>query len=273
MQKHIILGVRCEALSVEEEDVKKGKNLVNVTVSHFEELGNETLIYGDLDSNASKFGTTKTGVIIKATSNHGYRPGDVIKAYVNLDKAHYFDSKTEVTILPRIPSESVIPAEIKGGKIHLIDTKIDVPTAMPLEEGRVNLVAPIDSISLGEGPYKAKVAKVEVVEGKHLVYLSYGEELIFVIGDDTIKVGDEIKFSIDLEKVTIETKDNENVLLPLVDKDTVFSTFVNFKTAYGVTQKDEFLKIRDESVRKVVEEYEAKEKALLDARDTTCFSR
>ena len=260
-QKDIILGVRCEALSVEEEDVSKGVNLINVTVSHFEELGNETLIYGDLDSNASKFGTTKTGVIIKATSNHGFKPGDVVKAYIDLDKAHYFDSETESTILPRIPSESVIPVKIDN-KLHLINTSIEVPPYVSINNFEGNLVAPIDAIHLGEGNFKAEVAKIEEIEGKHLVYLSYKDEIIFVLGDGSQKVGDKINFSIDFEKTTIQDSSGNDVVTPLIEKDTLLSTFVNFKTAYGVTQNEEFLRIRDEKVNIVNEKYNVLEENL-----------
>ena len=41
--------------------------------------------------------------------------------------------------------------------------------------------------------------------------------------------------------------------------DTIYSSFVNFKTAYGQTQNPDFLRIREEGVALVNEEYEAKE--------------
>ena len=43
----VTMGVRCEDLSIEPEDVKDGKNLIDMRITHFEELGNETLVYGD----------------------------------------------------------------------------------------------------------------------------------------------------------------------------------------------------------------------------------
>ena len=261
-QSPIIFGIRCEALSVEEEDLAKGKNIIDVTVSHFEELGNETLIYGDLDSNASKFGTTKTGVIIKATSNKGYRPGDKIKVYVDLDRAHYFDAETEMTILPRIPSESVVPATIQDSKMTLINKTIAIPPAIDCESFKGNVIVPIDSIHLSEGDFEAVISKIENVDGKLLVYLSYGDELLFVLGDETLKVGDKVKFSIDIEKTTLQTEEGEEVRLPLIDKDTVYSTFVNFKTAYAADQDPEFVRIKEEGVAEVVAKYDALEEEL-----------
>jgi endonuclease/exonuclease/phosphatase family metal-dependent hydrolase len=46
--------------------VKAAKNLVNVKISHFEELGAETLIYGDFNPEGDGYSETGTRVIIKS---------------------------------------------------------------------------------------------------------------------------------------------------------------------------------------------------------------
>ena len=48
-EKHVIVGLRCENISLDPEVVSKSKNRVKIKVSHFEELGNETLVYGDMN--------------------------------------------------------------------------------------------------------------------------------------------------------------------------------------------------------------------------------
>ena len=107
----VTLGFRCEAVSAEEEDVKSGgDNLVNVIVSHFEELGNETLIYGDLkELEGLTGGESTTTIVIKASSKMGHKPGDVIKARINVEKIHLFDNQSEMTIIPQVPDHDVLP--------------------------------------------------------------------------------------------------------------------------------------------------------------------
>ena len=63
--KEVILGLRCENISLDPTEETKD-NGVDVYVSHFEELGNETLIYAELLSDDHKSKPTK--VIIKGTS-------------------------------------------------------------------------------------------------------------------------------------------------------------------------------------------------------------
>ena len=98
----VTFGFRCEHISLEKEVVESSNHLIDVKISHFEELGNETLIYAELLSDDHKSKPTK--VIIKGTSSYGLKRGDVVKAALNLDKAHVFDSVTEQTINPRIPT-------------------------------------------------------------------------------------------------------------------------------------------------------------------------
>ena len=47
----IYVGLRCENISLDPEVVKNSTTTIDVRVSHFEELGSETLIYADVDLN------------------------------------------------------------------------------------------------------------------------------------------------------------------------------------------------------------------------------
>ncbi|MDE5867919.1 MAG: sn-glycerol-3-phosphate ABC transporter ATP-binding protein UgpC, partial [Anaeroplasmataceae bacterium] len=64
-QTPVVVGLRCEHLSLDPEVVAKSKHLLDVKISHFEELGNETLIYGDINENGDGFKESSTRVIIK----------------------------------------------------------------------------------------------------------------------------------------------------------------------------------------------------------------
>ena len=65
-KEHLWVGLRCENISINENDVKNSHNLMKVKVSHFEELGNETLVYGDLNMKGDGFVESSTRVIIKS---------------------------------------------------------------------------------------------------------------------------------------------------------------------------------------------------------------
>ena len=98
----VIIGLRSEDLSLEPEVVKASLAKIKVRISHFEELGNETLIYADIDLNKASLFESTTRVIIKGTSSYNLAKGDVVEAALKLEKMHIFDAESEETINPRI---------------------------------------------------------------------------------------------------------------------------------------------------------------------------
>ena len=263
----IILGFRCEEVSAEPEDVKGNENIVNVQVSHFEELGNETLIYGDLKEIASLGGESKTPIIIKATSKLGYKPGDMIKARISLEHLHFFDAETEMTIIPQIPHENVLPVEIKNEKMTLFGT-ISKPESIDidyLENGTITI--PLGAIKVNEGNIDAKIILVENHGKTNIAMVEADKKRFFVFVSENAKVGDKLKLSIDYSQATFKDEEEKVVLKPLIDKDELHSTFVNFKTAYGVTKNEQLLKIKEERINKTKEEYALKEQEFFNAKE------
>ena len=254
-QVDVILGLRCEAISCEPEDVAKGDNIVNVRVSHFEELGNETLIYGDLKEIAGLGSTSKTSVIIKATSSHGFKPGDIVKARIDMDKCHLFDSKTENTIIPAIPEEDVLPIDIANGKMNLFgqESKPDALTADLIQKGFASI--PLKAITVGKGAYKGKIKLIQHIDGKNLALITVGDKSLFAFVDAKAKEKDDVSISIDYSQVTLLDKDENVVTEPLNEFDNLEASFVNYKTAYEVTQNPDFEAARSERVGRVNEEY------------------
>ena len=53
--KTVIIGLRAEDISLDEEKVQKSTARIKVKISHTEELGTETLVYGDIDMNGDGF--------------------------------------------------------------------------------------------------------------------------------------------------------------------------------------------------------------------------
>ena len=254
-EKDIILGFRCEAISADEEEIAKGDNIVNVTISHFEELGNETLIYGDLKEIEGLGAESKTSVIIKAPSKMGHVAGDVIKARVNVEKIHLFDAESEMTIIPAIPEENVLPVKVLDGQMELFGkgvkpASIDVDI---LEEGTISL--PLSALKAGEGSVQAKVLLVEEHKEGRLAMVEAGDKKLFLFVGENVKKGDKINFSVDYSRATFKDKEEKTVCSPLPERDKLIARFVNLKTAYENTQDKQFLDIQDQRVKEVEEKY------------------
>ncbi len=254
-EKDITLGFRCEAVSADEEELAKGDNIVNVTISHFEELGNETLIYGDLKEIEGLGGESATSIVIKAASKMGHVPGDVIKARVDVEKIHLFDSKTEMTIIPPIPSENVLPVSIVNEKMTLFGT-VTKPESIPvdyLENGTIAI--PLTAIKVGEGNLEGKVELVEKQGKQYLALAKVEDKKMFVFVDENTKVGDKLKLSIDYSRATFKDDKEMVVASPLAERDNMYAQFVNLKTAIEVTGNNDLNKIKEERVAAVNEKY------------------
>ncbi len=253
--KNIVLGFRCEAVSA--EDVKDGDNVVDVVISHFEELGNETLIYGDLKEVSGLGGESTTGIIIKASSKMGHVPGDVIKAKIDVSKIHLFDAETEMTIIPPVPDHNVLPVEIINGKMNLFgnETKPDSIPVDILQKGTISI--PLNAIKVNEGKVEGKIVLVEQHKDKYLALVESNGKKLFLFVDENAKVGDKVTFSIDYSRATFKDENEQLVASPLIEKDELNATFVNLKTAYEVTKNEQFNKIKDERVIAVEEKYKA----------------
>ena len=71
----------------------------------------------------------------------GHKTGDVIKAKIDINHIHLFDSKTEMTIIPPIPASNVMPINIIDGQMDLFG-KQKKPESIPLDilkEGFIDL--------------------------------------------------------------------------------------------------------------------------------------
>ena len=271
----VCLGFRCEAVSAENIN-PKDDNVVDVIVSHFEELGNETLIYGDLKQLEGLGEETKTGIIIKAPSKMGYKTGDVIKAKIDVERIHLFDAKSEMTIIPPIPESNVMPINVIDGQMDLFG-KQSKPEAIPVEilkEGFIDL--PLSALKQDDnGSIEGKILLLEDHgESGLLAMIQVADKKLFAFVNEGAKVGDKVKFLVDYSKASFRDKDNIVIATPLAERDNLKATFVNLKTAHEVTKDDKLLKIQEERVKKVEEEYakifedfnKEKESALSEAK-------
>lgn len=269
--KDIILGFRCEAVSAEEEELAKGDNIVNVTISHFEELGNETLIYGDLKEIEGLGGESTTSIIIKAPNKMGHVPGDVIKARVDVERIHLFDAESEMTIIPPVPDHNVLPVSIENGHMELFG-KATKPESIPVDfvkNGSISL--PLTAFRVGSGEVEAKVLAVEKHRKATIALVSSSGKDFYVFVDDSVKEGDKIKISIDYSKASFFDEEEKLIASPLVERDNLPASFVNFKTAFEVTQDNKFMDIRNQRVAEVSKKH-AEEDAAFEQEKAQALS-
>ena len=257
--KHKVwFGIRCEDISLlGPGDQVNPEDIFNVKISHFEELGNETLIYGDINMNGDGFKETSTRIIIKALNSNGLHIGDVVKAKLNLEKAHFFDINSEVSIVPRIPTLNVISCKINGHELTFDGNTLTLPKVVEVKEGDGQLYLPINALSVDQnGKVNAKVIKIEQVEDKKLAYLKLNERVLFLLVGDDVKVGDEVKLNIDITQITI--KDGEEVLVSTLKKyNEISSTFVNFVTA-NTNEKNKYNPILNSRIEEVNKSFDEK---------------
>ena len=266
-EKDIILGFRCEAISALEEEVAKGDNVVDVTISHFEELGNETLIYGDLKEIEGLGAESKTAVIIKAPNKMGHVAGDVIKARVDVERIHLFDAKSEMTIIPAIPDENVLPVVISNGQMDLFG-KINKPESIDLDllpEGTISL--PLSAFRVGMGNVEGKVQLVEEHKEGRLALVEASGKKVFVFVPEGVKAGDKIKFSVDYSKATFKDLEENVVCAPLPERDKIISRFVNLKTAFEVTKNEQLMEYQSKRLEEVNQKYDALEAEFAKERE------
>ena len=269
-KKKVIVGLRCENISIEPEVVKKSKNIVKVKVSHFEELGSETLIYGDLNMYGDGYVESSTRVIIKNQKGYlGIQPGDIIDAAFDVDHIHFFDYKTEDSIMPRVPELNLFDAEVKDNVLHFLNVDLPLPEAIKVADNKdLSLLVPSDAISF-DGDIPAKIAHIEEVNDVKLCYLEIDNRIFFTkLNGENYKVGDTVKINIDFTKISLE-KDEEVILEPLKTYDEYISGFASAATLH---ESKKFVKNSiDGIVKEHINDLEAEERKALKgiAIDTT----
>ncbi|MBD5390556.1 sn-glycerol-3-phosphate ABC transporter ATP-binding protein UgpC [bacterium] len=227
----VIVGLRCEHLSLDPEVVKKSKYLVNVRISHFEELGNETLIYADINESGDGFTESSTRVIIKGTSNYGLLKGTMAKAAVDVSKIHMFDKETENSINPRIPSDNLITGSVSKGVLKLGELTYTLPNAIHLEDGKYDVMIPTSAIALGKAETNAvNIESLEEIEGLNVVGFSVADQLLFTTTQE--KLSTKKTYSLDLDFTQLEFIQEGTVVHNAISEyDKINAIFLNHATA------------------------------------------
>lgn len=212
--KEVYIGLRAEDITLDEEKVGKSSARVKVRVSHSEELGTETLVYGDINMDGDGFAETNTRVIIKEAGFKEYKPDTILEAALNIDAIHIFDKKTEESIMPRIPEYNYHDCSVDNGRLTFLGNTVDLPQSIKCE-GEGELFIPVSAIKF-DGEIKAKVIGCENINGQILVTLDVNGGILYALSQTPLENGD-INIGLDYKKLTIKTGNTEVEPMPLVN--------------------------------------------------------
>ncbi len=197
-KKEVILGLRCEHISI---DPKKYPWKTKVKVSHVEELGVETQIYGDLNlSEDGVLGNQDTSIIIKAPTGVEYEAGTIIDVSLGLAHLKMFDAETEESINPRLPKMMSVKSSIRDGRLEMYGKEIALPSVFKFENGEYDADIPVSALKLGS-LISCKIVDKDVLEEQTVYTLeNNGNFLYLILGkEEKHDLGEEISVDIDLK--------------------------------------------------------------------------
>lgn len=232
--KKVFIGLRAENVSLSPDAVKSSKFKIKVKVSHKEELGNQTLVYGDINMDGDGYTESSTRIIIEAAGDTDFKAGDILDAALDLNKVHLFDKETEESILPRIPEYNFVDCEVKDSVLAFLENSVALPSAISCGDGKYELLIPSDAISFG-GNIEVNVVSSEVINGKILVSFELGGRRMFAVSEEEVKKGKK-KISVDLKRVSL-MKDGETAVESMPDKVVIKGKLIKEKVAETV-EKD-----------------------------------
>ena len=256
--KHdITFGIRCESVSL----CNPGEEGLPCKVSHFEELGSECLIYGNI-TNEEEVDSSRGQIIVKVREIDSIKPGDVIKVSLNMEKAYFFDEKTEETILPRIPDYNSFDVSVKNNMLKILSSDIRLPEILETPDiVHCELRVPSDAILLGKPGIKCLVKDIEVIGKNRLVHLLSDHRIFFALAkeEDDIHVNQEIEVALDFTRLTLINKEEDVVLFkPIAEMDSFHASFYNYQSVISKLGEGSFKEYRDNKIKAANDYMDAK---------------
>ncbi len=197
----VCIGIRAEDVAIAPNVVSASPYKIRMAVSHVEDLGDESLIYGDINLNGDGYSESPTRIIVKTTLSHEYRSGEVCEVAFNVKKLHCFDAETEETIVPRIPEVNEASCEVRDGVLTWMRNSVKLPPAFGDLDGKGTVLIPTNAITF-DGNLDANVVGCEQVLGKHLISLEMNGERMFAVSDTEMPL-QAVKVGLDLKRITL----------------------------------------------------------------------
>ena len=197
----VCIGIRAEDVAIAPNVVSASPYKIRMAVSHVEDLGDESLIYGDINLNGDGYSESPTRIIVKTTLSHEYRSGEVCEVAFNVKKLHFFDAETEETIVPRIPEVNEASCEVRDGVLTWMRNSVKLPPAFGDLDGKGTVLIPTNAITF-DGNLDANVVGCEQALGKHLISLEMNGERMFAVSDTEMPL-QAVKVGLDLKRITL----------------------------------------------------------------------
>jgi len=226
----VILGIRPDHVAF-----SKNKTLLSANVSAVEHLGNECIVYADLEGAEAIQQEEKkdeddmsksNSITIKTIEGTPVEVGEKIYIELNPEKIHLFDKETEITILEDIPHASAFEGKLLKSGLKVFGATNPLPgyVAKALE-GKEEVLLEIPPFAVVPGnDYTLKVHNVEEIDGKRLAALEVGDRYLYAIVDKKVKKGEDYSFSLYLDKVKF-VANGEAILEPIGEEEELVGTF------------------------------------------------
>ncbi len=202
----VTLGIRPEDLSIVADDL----NTIKLKVSHTEELGTETLVYGDIKLENNEFSESNTRLILKDTGFKSYEYDGVYNVRLNPLGIHLFDSETEESIMPLIPEYNLYDVEISNGKMSLLGFEVKLPRALEGLSGKYELRLSPRAYRAGKS-LSGVVKNQERVGNEYLLTLDVNGSIMYLISKNAIE-NSEISFDLDYKSLSFAGVSNVEAL-------------------------------------------------------------
>lgn len=230
----VILGIRPDHLSIVEEETG-----IKAKVNVVEQLGNESIVYGQLALDEEIGLKSKNQIIVKIPSGVTYELGDIVNVKVDVEKIHLFDKETELTLMEEVPQFTAVSAELTKTKLSLLGSTVDLPKYYAkVLAGLKNVEVDVTPDSYLPGKdYTLKVRSVEEFKDFKLVQLAYEDYYVFLKVPTSTKVGKELSFSLAYDKLRIKSEDKV-LLEPISNEESLLGTFVKRKEKVLFVKRD-----------------------------------
>ena len=196
--KEVILGCRPEHIIIKDDGL-------NCKVNFIEQLGTESILYGDLLLDSSTL-----PIVMKIPAGVTYESDEIIKVRFDTNHLHFFDKETETTILKEIPEQYEFNVSITNNKINLFNNELTLPSSMSLEDGEYKVIIPSNVLCKGND-FKLNSLENTVINNTKLAKIKINDRFIHLVTDS---LDEDFSASILFENLTI-IKNDKVVIAPI----------------------------------------------------------
>lgn len=230
-EHEIYLGIRSENIVLEKKRKENFLNQLPFKISHVEDLGTETLVYGNLDLDHDDTMDEANKIIIKAKAFLEFEPGQIAYAVFDPQSLHLFDKETEKNMIPRMPELNEYPVVIQNKSAHFLNIELPLKNLVDDIQGQGNIQIPVSAVRLN-GPFSAALKKCSKIGNEYLLLLERDGNYLFALSKEEVHE-ENVSFDIDDKQITI-FMDEKKVVSALPE----YNEFIGGFTMRKVSKKE-----------------------------------